>query len=165
MKRETLPPLKETYGALENAGLDLYGFAMVLHAGNTATAEAALLDTLLMGLENDWFTETVSQGAGLTHNEFREDFFKDLWHRSRGASIAPRLGTEVPLGHDEMNFYRLPQLVRAALFLRTKKQLPYASLALILGQAEEQLRKEVERAREFLLGRQVRAFTAAEEDF
>lgn len=163
MKRETLPPMKEVYQALEGAALDLYGFAMVCQGGAAWAAEPELLDTLLLGLENIWFTEN-SKGE-LGHHDFREDFFRVLWEKSRGQRPSARVGTDVPLGHDEMAFYQLPQLARAALYLRTKKKLPYSTLARVLGVAEPLVEAEVEKAREFLLGRRVRSFEWGEEDF
>lgn len=165
MKRASLPPLKETYAALEDAGLDLYGFALALHGGNALSAEPLLLDILLLGLENNWFTDW--QGGRFSHREFREDFFRALWEKSSAAGrvLPARVGAEVPLGHEEMSYYQLPQLARAALFLRAKKHFSYASLALIFSRREEVLRQEVESAREFLLGRRVKAPVDLGDDF
>jgi hypothetical protein len=163
MRREILPSVKSIYSALEEAAVDLYGFAVACHGGVSWMAEPSLLDVLLLGLENSWFVDDDS--GQLSHNEFREEFFKSIWDRSQEAAGSPKIGTDVPLGHEEMKFYSLPRAARAALFLRTKKHLSYASIALILGQSEGLVRGEVERAREFLLGRRLHAMEWSEEDF
>jgi hypothetical protein len=173
MKQESLPSVKSVYEALEGAAVDAYGFALACHGGAAWLAEPILLDVLLVALENVWFTDDDT--GRLSHREFREEFFKSLWDRSRKTPAAPgarddnaphvRIGTDVPLGHEEMRFYRLPQLARAALFLRTKKHMSYASIALILGSTEGLVRAEVERAREFLLGRRVKMVDWSEDDF
>jgi hypothetical protein len=163
MKRDTLPSVKSVYLALEEAAVDCYGFAVALSGGAPWMAEPELLDVLLLGLENFWFVDDDS--GRLSHREFREEIFKALWERSRDKATPVKIGTDVPMGHDEMDFYKLPQLARAALFLRTKKRMSYSSIALILGCAEGLARTEVERAREFLLGRRVRPLEWSEEDF
>lgn len=163
MRQESLPPLKETYEALESAALDLYGFAMACHGGAAISAEPQVLETLLLGLENFWFTEGDS--GKLTHREFREDFFRMLWEKSSGKRNNARIGSELPLGHEEMAFYQLPQLARAALYLRTKKKFSYAAVGMVLGVAEAKVQDEVEKAREFLLGRRVMSLEWSEEDF
>ncbi|RZA07032.1 MAG: hypothetical protein EOP11_08795 [Proteobacteria bacterium] len=155
--------MKEIYAALESASVDLYGFSLVLHGGGGQFAEPAVLDTLLLGLENHWFTE--NDAGSLSHEEFREDFFRSLWERCRGAKGQVMLGTEVPLGHDEMAFYQLPQVARAALYLRVRKRFSYAGVAQTLGTGEGVVREEIERAREFLLGRRLKSVEWAEEDF
>ncbi len=163
MRQESLPPIKDVYDALEFAAVDLYGFSLVCHGGGGHFAEPAVLDTLLLGLENTWFTEEAS--GRLSHPEFREDFFRSLWERCRGARGQVKVGTDVPLGHDEMTFYRLPQLARAALFLRVKKRFSYLSIALVLGTGEGVVREEVEKAREHLLGRRLKDVEWTEDDF
>lgn len=163
MKREILPPMREVYRALEEAALDLYGFAMVCQGGAAWAAEPEILDTLLLGLENVWFNENMK--GELSHLDFREDFFRVVWEKSQGKRPAVRIGTEVPLGHDEMPFYQLPQLARAALYLRTKKKFPYSTLSRIFGVAEPMVEEEVEKGREFLLGRRVRSLDWSEEEF
>jgi hypothetical protein len=155
--------MKETYEALESAAIDLYGFGMVCNGASAVAAEPEILDVMLLGLENAWFTEGDS--GRLTHTEFREEFFRILWERSRGRRTPVRIGTDVPLGHEEMAFYQLPQLARAALYLRSKKRFPYPSIAMILGTPESRLQEEIERAREFLLGRRVSSPEWSEEDF
>lgn len=163
MKPESLPPIKSIYHAIENAAVDLYGFAVVCHGGAPWSAEPDVLDALLLGLENFWFVE---RGDGqLSHREFREEIFKAIWEKCRDKAVPVRIGTDVPLGHEEMVFYQLPQLARAAIFLRTKKHFAYASVALILGITEGMARSEVERAREFLLGRRVRGVDWDEDNF
>jgi len=161
MRQESLLPMKETYEALEEAALDLYGFAMACHGGAGWAAEPQVIETLLLGLENVWFTE--SDAGRLTHKEFREDFFRVLWQKSVGQRNPARIGGEVPLGHEDMAFYQLPQMARAALFLRTKKRFAYPAVAMILGVAEPQVQAEVEKAREYLLGRRVRSLDWDEE--
>ena len=163
MKQESLPPIKSVYRALEGAALDLYGFAVVCHGGASWLAEPDLLEVLFLGLENFWFMEETS--GELTHKEFRDDFFRVLWEKAKNRSAPVRIGTEVPLGHEEMGFYQLSQPARAALFLRTKKRFSYAAIALTLGQSEAEVRAEVEKAREFLLGRRVKAVEWNEDDF
>lgn len=155
--------MRDIYRALEEAALDLYGFGVVCQGGATWAAEPEILDTLLLGLENIWFNEN-SKGV-LSHLDFREDFFRVLWEKSKGKKPAVKIGTDVPLGHEEMEFYRLPQLARAALFLRTRKRLAYDTVARVLGAGEPQVREEVEKAREHLLGRRVKALNWSEEDF
>jgi hypothetical protein len=154
---------KDVYTALENAATDLYGFSFVCHGGGGQFAEPAVLDTLLLGLENQWFTETVS--GALSHEEFREDFFRSLWERCRGARGKVSVGMDVPLGHDEMVFYQLPQMARAALYLRVRKRFSYLAIALTLGAGEGVVREEIEKAREFLLGRRLKNVDWTEEDF
>jgi hypothetical protein len=165
MKQESLPALKTIYQALEDAALDVYGFAVACQDGAPWAAEPAILDALLLGLENFWFTD--DERGRPSHREFREELFKSVWERCReqGKPAAVRIGTDVPLGHDEMAFYRLPQAARAALFLRTKKRFPYATIALVLGIPEGVVRTEVEKAREFLLGRRLKPLEWSEEDF
>jgi len=163
MKQETLPPIKEVYGALEAAAVDLYGFGMVCSGGAAWAAEPEVLETLLLGLENVWFTED-DKGV-MSHTGFREDFFKVLWDKCNGKKNTIRIGTEVPLGHEEMPFYQLPQFARAALYLRTKKRFDYATVSMVLSAPEPLVRQEVETAREFLLGRRVRSLEWSEEDF
>ncbi len=143
--------------------MDLYGFSVICHGGATWMAEPVLFDSLLLGLENYWFNE--KQDGRLSHHEFREELFKTIWEKSRDKTAPVKIGTDVPLGHDEMAFYQLPQISRAALYLRTKKHFSYSSVSLILGSAEGVIRAEVERAREFLLGRRVREASWSEEDF
>jgi hypothetical protein len=156
--------MKEVYEALETAALDLYGFALVCHGGAPWAAEPEILETLFLGLENAWFGE--NDAGKLAHGEFREEFFRALWEKSKGqGKNALRIGTDVPLGHEDMAFYQLSQLARAAIYLRTKKQFSYSSMSLVLGVDEPLVREEVERAREFLLGRRVRPFDWSEEDF
>lgn len=167
MKPESLPPLKTVYRALENASVDLFGFAVICHGGAPWSAEPDLLDALLLGLESFWFTE--GDDGQLSHREFREELFKAVWERSkeggREKPMPARIGTDVPMGHDEMAFYQLPQLPRAALFLRTKKRFSYASIAMVVGIPEGVVRSEVEKAREFLLGRRVRVMEWSEDNF
>jgi hypothetical protein len=163
MKRESLPAVKSVYQALETAAVDLYGFAVACHGGATWMADPGLLDVLLLGLENFWFVDDDS--GQLSHAEFREEFFKAVWEKSRAKDAPVKIGTDVPLGHEEMAFYQLTQTARAALYLRTKKRMSYASIALVLGLSEGLARSEVERSREFLLGRRVRAMEWSEDDF
>lgn len=163
MERAHLPSLKSVYQALEDAAVDVYGFAVACHGGVTWAAEPELLDVLLLGLENFWFLE--DEGGRFSHHEFREEFFRAFWERCRDKATPVRVGSDVPLGHDEMLFYKLPQVARAALFLRTKKRFSYAAIALVLGMPEALVRGEVERAREFLLGRRVKPMDWSEEDF
>ncbi len=163
MRKESLPPLKSVYHALESAALDLYGFAVICHGGAIWAAEPVMMDALLLGLESFWFTE--GDDGRLSHEEFREELFRTLWNKCKDKATPVRIGTEVPMGHDEMAFYHLPQFARAALYLRTKKRFSYASIALITGKAEPAVRLEVEKAREFLLGRRVRMVEWDEESF
>ncbi len=163
MKEVALPNLREIYGALENASLDLYGFAMVLHGGVAWSAEPDLLDVLLLGLENHWFTENEKEQ--LSHDEFRLEFFRALWQKCLGKTPQGKIGVELPLGHESMAFYKMPQVSRAAIYLRTKKKFSYSWIALIIGVPESLLQEEVERAREFLLGRRVKLPTVVEEEF
>lgn len=163
MKSESLPPIKTVYRALEDAAVDLYGFAVVCHGGAGWMAEPALLDSLLKGLESFWFPEGASGQP--SHQEFREEFFKALWEKSRDKASPVKIGTDVPLGHDEMAFYQLPQMARAALYLRSKKRFAFSSIALILGSPEGVVRSEVEKAREVLLGRRVKNVDWGGEDF
>jgi hypothetical protein len=163
MRRESLPSVKSVYEALENAAVDVYGFATAAQGGAPWMAEPEILDVLLLGLENFWFVD--DETGRLSHREFREEIFKAVWERFRDKTPSVRIGTDVPLGHEEMRFYQLPQAARAALFLRTKKRMSYPSIALILGTTEGLVRGEVERAREFLLGRRVRAVDWSEDDF
>jgi hypothetical protein len=163
MRNESLPSVQEIYHMLENAALDLYGFAVVCHNGATWMAEPDLLDALLLGLENHWFTDT--DGSGLNHKEFRLELFQAVWEKCKDKNVPVRVGTDVPLGHEEMAFYQLPQFVRAALFLRTHKRMSYAAIAMALKSSEGLVRDEVERAREFLLGRRLKAVEWTEEDF
>jgi hypothetical protein len=168
MKQASLPPIKTVYRALENAAVDLYGFAVVCHGGANWLAEPDLLDSLLLGLENVWFIE--GEDGQLSHEEFREEIFKALWHRCQEREPGRprpvvRVGTDVPMGHEEMAFYHLPQLPRAALYLRTKKRFSYSSIALVLSCPEVVVRSEVEKAREFLLGRRVKAVDWSEDNF
>ena len=163
MKSESLPSIKAVYHALEGAGVDLYGFAVVCQGGASWSAEPLVLEVLLLGLENFWFMEETS--GRLTHQEFREEFFRALWERAKEKPSLVSIGTDVPFGHEEMAFYQLPIAARAALFLRTKKRFSYASVAMILGIAEARVRDEVERAREYLLGRRLKAVEFSEEDF
>jgi hypothetical protein len=163
MRRESLPPMKEVYQALEDAAVDLYGFGVVCQGGSPIAADPEVLDTLLLGLENVWFNED-SKGV-LSHLDFREDFFRVLWEKSYGKRPSVRIGSDVPLGHEEMAFYQLPQLTRAALYLRTKKKFTYPTISRVLGVPEPLLESEVEKAREFLLGRRVKELEWAEEDF
>jgi|GEM_PF-5651540 len=167
MKQESLPPIKTVYHALENAAVDIYGFAVVCHGGATWSAEPDMMDALLLGLESFWFVDGVD--GQLSHREFREELFRAVWDKckesGREKPMPARIGTEVPMGHDEMAFYHLPQLPRAALYLRTKKRFSYASIALVVGGSEGVVRSEVEKAREFLLGRRVRAMEWSEDNF
>ena len=162
---EGLPSLKSLYQALEEASVDVYGFAVACHGGATWLAEPAVLDSLLLGLENFWFVDNES--GRLSHREFREEIFKTIWEKCRGnpAPARVRIGTDVPLGHDDMAFYQLPQVARAAVFLRSKKRFHYSAIALVLGVTEGVARMEVEKAREFLLGRRLRPLEWSEEDF
>lgn len=164
MRRESLPSIQELYRSLERAAVDLYGFGVVCHEGAAWIAEPEILDTLLLGMENFWFTED-EEGA-LSHEEFRDEFFRVLWSKCRDKKVTVKIGTEVPLGHEEMAFYELPLLTRAALYLRTKKNFSYSLIAQILGTEEGIVQEEVERAREFLLGRRLKPVEwEGEDDF
>lgn len=163
MRRENLPSIQELSRSLEAAAVDLYGFGVVCNGGAAWLAEPEILDTLLIGMENFWFTD---EAAGMSHMEFRQEFFRALWLKCRDKKISVKVGSEVPLGHEEMAFYELPLLVRAALYLRTKKQFTFPFIASVLGSEVAIIEEEVERAREFLLGRRIRPFHhGAEEDF
>jgi hypothetical protein len=154
MKQESLPPIKTVYHALENAALDVYAFAVACHGGAIWMAEPTVLEAMLLGLENFWFTE--DQDGRLSHQEFREEIFKAIWEKCRDKAAPVSIGTDVPLGHEEMAFYQLPQLARAVIFLRTKKHFAYSSIAMVTGLSEGVARMEVEQAREFLLGRRLK---------
>lgn len=163
MKEVSLPSLQEVYSAMENASLDLYGFAMVLHGGLSWSAEPDLLDVLLLGLENHWFTENDKNQ--LSHEEFRIEFFRCLWQKCLGKTPQGKIGTDLPMGHEKMLFYKMPQVSRAAVYLRTKKKFSYSWISMILGVSETVLEEEVERGREFLLGRRVNIPAWSEEEF
>ena len=122
MREETLPSLRQIHEALESASVDLYGFAVICQGGAVLIAEPVILDCLLLGLENFWFTHDES--GRLSHAEFREEFFRHIWMKAkeRAASSPARVSSELPLGHEAMVFYQLPQMARAALYLRTKKR-------------------------------------------
>lgn len=163
MKQDSLPPIKSVYRALEDAAVDIYGFAVICHGGATWSAEPDMLDALLLGLESYWFTD--GDDGQLSHREFREEFFRTLWNKCKDKTPTARIGTEVPMGHEEMAFYHLPQFARAVLYLRTKKRFSFSSIALVVGRTEGVVRAEVEKAREFLLGRSVRATEWSEDNF
>lgn len=163
MQQASLPPIKSVYRALEGAAVDLYGFAVVCCGGASWAAEPGLYDSLFLGLESFWFTE--GDDGQLSHMEYREELFKAVWEKSRDKATPVKIGTDVPLGHEEMAFYQLPQLARAALYLRTRKRFAFSSIALVLGSPEGVVRAEVEKAREFLLGRRVRTPDWGGEDF
>ena len=160
MKRES--PIREVYNALELASLDLYGFAVVCQGGGAWSADPIVLDTLLLGLENHWFSDFE---GNYSHEEYREDFFRLLWKKSKGNMPIPKIGSDVPMGHEEMRFYQLPQFSRALLYLRTKKTFSYASLSLIFEVPAPILEEEVEKSREFLLGKRIKLPDWTEEDF
>jgi len=158
-----LPSKKEVYEALERASSDIYGFAMACHGGVQWMAEPAMLDTLLLGLENFWF---VSVDDSLDHREFRIEFFRTLWKKCQGKTLPQvKHGTDIPLGQEEMKFFSLPQSTRAILYLRTKKNFNYQDLALVFDQTPEALEVEVEKAREYLLGHRLKWLEKAEGDF
>ena len=146
--------MQDVYRAIEAAAVDLYGFSVVCCSGAVWIAEPELLEILILGLEKFWFTE--GGNGQLSHLEFREEFYREIWGKLRGRQLKPQVGVDVPLGHEEMLFYRLPQFARAALYLRSKKRMSYASVALILGVSEVVVREEVEKGREFLLGRRLK---------
>ncbi len=156
-------PIREVYHALENAAVDLYGFSIVCRGGAAWMGEPDLLDTLLLALENSWITE--NEHRLLSHMEFREEIFHMLWAKGRARQATVRVGEDVPLGHEEMAFYQLPIMVRAALYLRTKKKFSYDAIGRILGLGEGVVREEIERGREFLLGRRLSEFEWTEEKF
>lgn len=165
MKVERLPSKKEVYEALEGASSDIYGFAMVCHSGVQWMAEPAMLDTLLLGLENFWFMSTEDS---LDHREFRVEFFRTLWKKCQGKTLPAgqlKRGTDIPLGQEEMKFFTLPQSTRAILYLRTKKNFSYRDLAQVFDQSPEALEIEVEKAREFLLGHRLEWLESAEDEF
>jgi hypothetical protein len=149
--------------ALEGAALDLYGFAVICHGGAAWTAEPDVLESLLLGLENHWFTE--GDNGELSHQEFREELFRTLWEKCKGTRPSARVGTQVPLGHEEMIFFQLPLLTRAVLYLRTKKRMSYPTMAHILSIGEGVVREEVERGREYLLGHRLPRLDGMEEEF
>jgi hypothetical protein len=162
MRKESLPAVQDLYRSLETAAVDIYGFGVICHEGASWLAEPEILDTLLLGMENFWFTD---EGAGVvSHKEFREDFFRTLWKKSQEKRISIHSGSDVPMGHEEMAFYELPLFSRAALYLRTKKQFSFPLIASILGSESGAVEEEIERAREFLLGRRIKPL-AATEDF
>lgn len=163
MKQESLPSIKELYRSLESAGVDLYGFGVVVCNGSLWIAEPDILDTLLLALENSWFTEDKS--GDLTHAEFREDIFQLLWRKSKDKKPNVKMGVEVPIGQEEMAFYQLPKLTRAALYLRVKKSFSYSSIAMILETPEGVIREEIEKGREALLGRGLKHFDFSEDEF
>ena len=163
MKRESLPEIQDMYRALEAAAQDLFGFAVVCHQGANWLAEPALLDVLLLGMENFWFSE---REGNLSHKEYSEEFFRAIWHRAQGEKKSIQVGSDVPLGHDEMAFYELPQRARSALYLRSKKRFSFEFIASIMEIDRASVEEEVERAREFLLGKRIKPFEfASEEDF
>jgi hypothetical protein len=164
MKQVALPALQDVYTAMENASIDLYGFAMVCHNGVSFSAEPAILDVMLLGLENHWFTE--NEKNRLSHEEFRLEFFRSHWVKCMGMNPQGKIGTELPLGHEDMAFYKMPQISRAIIYLRTKKKFSYGWISMILGGLPEGIiEEEVERAREFLLGRRVKVPEWSEEEF
>lgn len=162
MKKEALPPLQETMQAMEAAAADLYGFALVCLGGVAWVAEPEILDTLFLGLENMWFT--AGDNNRISHHEFKDDFFKALWDRVKGKNVKTN-PEDIPLGQEEMFFYKLPQVSRAILYLRSQKQFSLTSISAIIGLEIGVVREEMERGREFLLGRSIRAFDLAEEEF
>lgn len=162
MRKESLPPLQETMQAMEGAASDLYGFALICFGGVAWVAEPEILDTLFLGLENMWFT--MGDNNRISHLEFRDDFFKSIWDRAKGKSVQAN-PEDVPLGHEEMNFYKLPQVSRAIIYLRSKKHFSVASVSAILGVEEGVVREEIEQAREFLLGRSVKNLEWLEGEF
>ena len=163
MKQESLPSVKSIYQSLEQAAVDAFGFAVICQGGASWMAESVVLDSLLLALENFWFVEDDS--GRLSHREYREELFKTVWEKAGSKPSSVKIGTDVPLGHEEMSFYQLPLLPRAVLFLRTKKRFSYSSIALVLGITEGMARIEAERAREFLLGRRLKPLEWTEEDF
>ena len=74
---------------------------------------------------------------------------------------------EIPLIEDQFQNMQTGRvwLWDASIAVRTKKKFSYASIALILGSPEALVRAEVEKAREFLLGRRLKAVEWSEEDF
>ncbi len=168
-----MPPIKAVYHALETASVDLYGFAVICHGGSATLAEAGILEALLLALENFWFVEDLS--GELSHREFREEFFRAVWKKCSAKESQPmpghhpfhsnlRIGSDVPLGHEEMAFYQLPQFARAVIFLRTKKHFNYASIAMIVEASEGVVRSTVEDAREFILGHRLKEIDCYEEN-
>ena len=163
MRAETQINPKELYQAMEKAAEDLFGFGVVLNSGGMTMAEQEILDILFLGLENYWFTR--DDAGGLSHKEFREEFFRVFWERNNKELANLRIGIDVPLGHEEMKFYKLPLFSRAVLFLRTKKKFDYPSISLIMSAPVAIVREELEKSREFILGRGLPPIECSEEDF
>lgn len=163
MRLTELPDLKTFHAGISHAAVDLYSFAVVCYSGQEWLAEDLVLDTLFLALENVWFS--LSEKGTFSHTEYREECFQKIWQefQSRGGLSAGVATKELPLGHEEMRFYRLDTQARALLYLKTKKKFDYAALARIFGLEEEEARKSVEHSREYLLGRGLKE--VAVEDF
>jgi hypothetical protein len=161
MRSEALPSLPELARALEGAAGDLFGFAMALSGGKPEIAEPLVLDTLLHGLENHWF---IADDLGeMNHREFRLELYQNLWKRSEG-SVKPE-GHHGLRTDQKMPFFSLPREVRGALFLTSKRKVPASEVAMVLGLAQEQVRRALEKGREHLLGKKLTEVALSEEDF
>ncbi len=142
--------------ALEAASTDLFSFAVICTGGMQALADSILQEIFLLALERGWFTEDFD--GNLSHDEFRIDLFREVWRAVKDNPVTPTIGIDVPIGHEQMEFYRLPLRSRASLYLRTKRKLSYANIAEILDAVPEEVRVEVERVRSILLGRAPKEF-------
>ena len=141
------------YRGIEKAAEDFYTFSMICSNGAEWISEELVVDTIFLALENHWMQ--MQNSGEFSHTEYREECFKKLWEEflRRSEAHALELNKELPLGHEEMRFYRLPVLLRALLYLRTKKKFSLAELSRIFSLSEAKVEESLEKSREFLLGR------------
>ena len=147
------PTFQETTRAVQIAAADLIGFA-VSCCVDSLRAETQVQETLLVALENSWFTYSMNHGEEFTHLEFREEIFQHLWRKiitgtGRSQGIRPFAEADAP-------FFKLDLKVRAALYLRARSRFTYEQIARILGLESAQLAESmVAQARRELLGHDI----------
>ena len=148
-----LPSTRELQAALARAAEDLYPLAY-LALRDSLRAEAILHEVLVLGVEMHWIQKALSPSGELTHQEFREDLFREIWSRAKASVLGGGPGGDLRFSEAQQPFYRLPLEKRAALYLRSRSQLSLAEIQRVLGMSsDEEVFHLIEAARAEVLGR------------
>lgn len=164
MKALTYKRAKELQTAVDRLVADVYGFSVILKSGSEWYAQSELLDVVFLVLENQWFV--FDDDETIPWEDFRIEVFQMIWKRFSSTTVpGVSVDDSLPVGTRERSFYKLALADRAAIYLRTKKKFSYDELSAILGLPKKQIIERVEKSREILLARELRAVEFSQEEF